>query len=46
VLSQYRGELTMLDGARSSGSELPTNAADKPEPAGAGRGDLDDDIPF
>ena len=46
VLSQYRGELTMLDGARSAGSEPPADAADKPEPAGAGRGDLDDDIPF
>jgi single-strand DNA-binding protein len=46
VLSQYRGELTMLDGARSSGSELPADAANKPEPGGAGRGEPDDDIPF
>ncbi len=54
VLQKYRGELTMLDGAR--GGEGGSFAADEPAaaPAGAARGrgktpsatDLDDEIPF
>jgi single-strand DNA-binding protein len=54
VLQRYRGELTMLDGARSGGGE--SFVADEPAaaPAAAGRGrakapassDLDDEIPF
>ena len=43
VLAQYRGELTMLDGAREGGSEpRGSETADKPEPVGASRGDPDD----
>ena len=55
VLQRYRGELTMLDGARSGGGG-ESFAADEPAatPAAAGRGrakapassDLDDEIPF
>jgi len=58
VLQKFRGELTMLDGARSSGGEGGF-AADEPSAApapaaAAGRGkakapassDLDDEIPF
>ena len=55
VLQKFRGELTMLDGARSSGGEGGF-AADEPSaaPAAAGRAkakapapaDLDDEIPF
>jgi len=54
VLQKFRGELTMLDGARSGGEG--GFAADEPSaaPAAAGRGkaktpassDLDDEIPF
>jgi len=54
VLQKFRGELTMLDGARSGGDS--GFAADEPAaaPAAAGRGkaktpassDLDDEIPF
>jgi len=56
VLQKYRGELTMLDGARSAGGGEGSFAADEPAtaPAAAGRGrtkapassDLDDEIPF
>ena len=44
VLSQYRGELTMLDGARGGGKP-PSDAAEGSSPANT-RDDLDDDIPF
>jgi single-strand DNA-binding protein len=54
VLSRFRGELTMLDGARSaSGGGADYGPSDEPAaapPPGGGRGgsggDLDDDIPF
>jgi len=56
VLQKYRGELTMLDGARSAGGGEGSFATDEPAatPAAAGRGrakaptssDLDDEIPF
>jgi single-strand DNA-binding protein len=45
VLSQYRGELTMLDSARGGGSEPPSDAPDGSSPASANT-HLDDDIPF
>ena len=55
VLQKYRGELTMLDGARSGsgeGSFAPEEAAAAPAAAGRSRdkapasSDLDDEIPF
>jgi single-strand DNA-binding protein len=47
VLAQFRGELTMLDSALEGASEpRRAEAADKPEPAGAGHDAPDDDIPF
>jgi single-strand DNA-binding protein len=45
VLGQYRGELTMLDSAHERQGEPPAGAS-KPETASAGRGEIDDDIPF
>jgi single-strand DNA-binding protein len=56
VLQRYRGELTMLDGRRDGGGEgyagggggetYGTRPDDRGEPAPAGGGDLDDEIPF
>ena len=57
VLQKFRGELTMLDGARSNSGEgggaFPPADAGEPAAAGAGRArgkapssDLDDEIPF
>jgi hypothetical protein len=46
VLSQYRGELTMLDGARSGG-EPPSDAAEGSPRASANTpADFDENIPF
>ena len=44
LLSQYRGELTTLDGARGGG-EPPSDAGEASSPASANAHD-DDEIPF
>ncbi|MDE2513303.1 MAG: single-stranded DNA-binding protein, partial [Alphaproteobacteria bacterium] len=54
VLQKFRGELTMLDGARSGGEGGFAAGEPAAAPASAGRGkaktpassDLDDEIPF
>jgi single-strand DNA-binding protein len=55
VLQKYRGELTMLDGARSGGGEsfaadestaAPAAAAGRGRAKAPAAGDLDDEIPF
>ncbi|MGD9536096.1 MAG: single-stranded DNA-binding protein [Alphaproteobacteria bacterium] len=54
VLNRFRGELTMLDGARGASSGGDYGPPDEAPPgpsmgsarSGAGGGDLDDDIPF
>src|SRR5487761_1831476 len=54
VLQRYRGELTMLDGARGGGGEsvaaddpsAPPAVAARPRPKAPAAGDLDDEIPF
>ena len=54
VLNRFRGELTMLDGARGAApggdygppDEAPQGASLGSARSGAGGGDLDDDIPF
>jgi single-strand DNA-binding protein len=47
VLQNFRGELTMLDGAHSNGSDAPARGRTPPQAAPPMRTDFpDDDIPF
>ena len=46
VLRPYRGELMMLDGRNGGGGGTAPAGEAGAAPAPAGRGDLDDDIPF